>query len=124
MFIADGRGAVVAHDVIDDAYEVGVPGSDATLGVVRDEIPFDQVMSAVTSKRALPYGYSFQIDARKASFRDVAEWVELERKCCPFFVFELGMKGEDGSVWLNLRGRDGVKQFIEADFKVLFDHLP
>ena len=84
----------------------------------------EQVMSAVTSKRPLADGYSFQIDPRKASFHDVAEWVELERKCCPFFVFELGMHGEDGSVWLNLRGREGVKQFIAADFKVLFEHLP
>jgi hypothetical protein len=69
-------------------------------------------------------GYTFQIDTRKASFRDVAEWIELERKCCPFFVFELGIQGENGTVWLNLRGREGVKEFIAADFKVLFDRLP
>ena len=36
----------------------------------------EQVMSAVTSKRPLADGYSFQIDPRKASFRDVAEWVD------------------------------------------------
>jgi len=76
------------------------------------------------SKRPLPDGYTFQIDTRKASFRDVAEWVELERKCCPFFVFEIGIQGENGTVWLNLRGRDGVKEFIAADFKILFDRLP
>jgi|SRR5882724_3123940 len=84
----------------------------------------EQVMGAVTSKRPLPDGYTFQIDTRKASFRDVAEWVELERKCCPFFVFEIGIQGENGTVWLNLRGRDGVKEFIAADFKILFDRLP
>ena len=83
----------------------------------------DQVMSAATSKRPLPDGYTVEIDPHKASFRDVAEWVDLERKCCPFFVFELGLRGEDGAVWLNLRGRDGVKEFIAADFRTLFDRV-
>ena len=83
----------------------------------------DQVMGSVSTVRDLSDGYSFKIDTRKASFRDVAEWIELERKCCPFFVFELGMQGEDGSIWLNLRGREGVKQFIAADLHAVFDHL-
>src|SRR4051794_28038044 len=81
----------------------------------------DQAMSAVTSKRPLPVGYSLKIDARKATFRDVAEWVELERKCCPFFTFKHRMQAEDGAVWLNLRGRRGVKEFIAAYFHTLFD---
>ena len=83
----------------------------------------DQVMGSVSAVREVSDGYSFQIDTRKASFRDVADWIELERRCCPFFVFELSVQGEDGSVWLNLRGRDGVKQFLAADFHVVFDHL-
>jgi hypothetical protein len=84
----------------------------------------EQVMGAVTAKRPMTDGYTFQIDSRKAGFREVATWIELERKCCPFFIFELGMQGENGAVWLNLRGREGVKQFIAADFKILFDRLP
>jgi hypothetical protein len=33
------------------------------------------------------------------------------------------MDREGGPFWLRLSGRDGVKQFIQADFKVLTDHL-
>jgi hypothetical protein len=80
-------------------------------------------MSAVTAARDLSDGYSFEIDTRKASFMDAARWVELERKCCPFFVFELGIRGESGGVWVNLGGREGVKEFIAADFHKLFEHL-
>ena len=83
----------------------------------------DEIMSSVTAVRDLPDGYSFEIDIRKTTFLDVARWIELERKCCPFFVFEIGMRGETGSIWLNLRGRQGVKAFIAADMHKLFEHL-
>src|SRR5215471_16008044 len=72
----------------------------------------DQVVLSVSAARELSDGYSLQIDSQRASFIDLARWIELERKCCPFFNFELVMQGESGSVWLNLRGRDGVKEFI------------
>jgi hypothetical protein len=83
----------------------------------------DQVMLSVSAVRELSDGYSLQIDPRRASFLDVAHWIDLERKCCPFFVFELGLDGGDGTVRLNLRGREGVKQFIASDFQPLFDRL-
>jgi hypothetical protein len=83
----------------------------------------DRVMLGATSIRELSDGYSFQIDPRQASFAEVARWIELERKCCSFFVFDLSLQGEDGSVRLSLRGRDGVKQFIAEDFRPLFDRL-
>jgi hypothetical protein len=83
----------------------------------------EQVMGSVTAARDLPDGYSLEIDPRQSSFVEVARWVELERKCCPFFIFELGMRGENGNIWLNLRGREGVKEFIASDFHTLFEHL-
>jgi len=49
---------------------------------------------------------------------------DLERKCCPFFDFELDLHGEDGGLWLILKGREGVKQFIQTDFTRLRDKLP
>ena len=50
-----------------------------------------------------------------------AEFISLERLCCPFFGFELQVKREGGSVWLSLTGRDGVKPFIMAE---IGEYLP
>jgi len=71
----------------------------------------DHVMSSVSAVRDLADGYSFEIDSHRASLLDLARWIDLERKGCPFFTFELGAN-EGGNVWLNLRGREGVKEFI------------
>jgi len=83
----------------------------------------DRLMPAVQSARERSDGYALQVDARKIGFVDVAEWVDLERKCCPFFDFSLDLHGEDGALWLSLTGREGVKQFIEMDFVRLRDKL-
>src|SRR6266853_5694323 len=83
----------------------------------------EQVMSAVVSARELNNGYALRVDAGRTSLVQVAQWIDLERKCCPFFDFQVAMHGEDGSLWLSLTGREGVKQFINADFLLLHDKL-
>jgi hypothetical protein len=83
----------------------------------------DQLMAAVTTARELTDGYSLHVDTGRVSLVEAAQWVELERKCCPFFNFQLDLHGEDGSLWLSLKGREGVKQFIEMDFTGLRDKL-
>ncbi|HEY6392479.1 MAG TPA: hypothetical protein VIX89_14440 [Bryobacteraceae bacterium] len=83
----------------------------------------EHVASAVTEARELKDGYSLKVNAGQAQIVEVAEWIELERRCCPFFDFQMDVHGEDGSVWLSLKGRDGVKDFIRADFSLLRDKL-
>ena len=49
---------------------------------------------------------------------DIAEWIALERKCCPFFRFRLDVKGKDDIVDLSLQGSEGVKKFIEMEIHI------
>jgi hypothetical protein len=49
------------------------------------------------------------------TYQLVAEWAAGERVCCPFFDIDLQAEREGGPLWLRLTGRDGVKQFIEAE---------
>jgi hypothetical protein len=83
----------------------------------------DRVVSSVAEARELKDGYALRVNTAQAPLADVAEWVELERKCCPFFDFQMDVHGEDGSLWLSLKGREGIKDFINADFSRLHDKL-
>jgi hypothetical protein len=69
----------------------------------------------VKSVRELRDGYEFEFPADPATFRLVAEWAAGEHLCCPFFDISLRQEREKGSLWMGLSGRQGVKQFIEAD---------
>ena len=79
-----------------------------------------EIMAAVTAHTELPRGYSFQVDPARISLLQLAEWAGREKRCCPFFNFQLDMEGgNEGKLTLTLTGRDGVKQFIRAEFEGL-----
>jgi hypothetical protein len=60
-------------------------------------------------------GYAIRFAAEQATILLVSEFIARERLCCPFLRFELIAEQEDGPLWLRLRGREGVKEFIEAE---------
>jgi len=52
--------------------------------------------------RELPNGYSFRLPNDIETIKGIAEWVNLERLCCPFFSFDLVSEREGGAFWLNI----------------------
>jgi len=71
---------------------------------------------AMQERRELPDGYAFQMDTKQIDTGQLVEWIELERRCCPFFGFEVLWDRKNGSVWLHLTGPEGVKDFILGEF--------
>jgi len=77
----------------------------------------ETLRSSRTGVRELPDGFEFEFPSDPSTFQDVAEWAGMERLCCPFFDFDLRLEREGGPLRLRLTGREGVKQFIEAEFR-------
>jgi hypothetical protein len=84
----------------------------------------EHVVSAITNSRALNDGYAFRVDPTKASLIDVAQWLDLWRRCCPFYEFHIDLHGTDANLWLSIEGRAGVKEFIPVDMPRLAPKLP
>ncbi len=82
------------------------------------------VISAIAASRELPDGYAFRVDPAKAPLMDVAQWLDLWRRCCPFYEFQIDFHAADASVWLSVKGRPGVKEFIPLDSPRLATKLP
>lgn len=80
----------------------------------------ERLFRSVKRKRELPNGYAFELPNESDVLLAAAQFIALERLCCPFFGFGLEIEREGGSVWLSLTGRDGVKPFIIAE---IGDHL-
>ena len=74
-----------------------------------------KLLSLKKSVRELPNGYEFEFPADPKTVQLVAEWAVGERACCPFFDINMRLEREGGSLWLGVTGREGVKQFIQAD---------
>lgn len=67
----------------------------------------------ITDLQELPDGYAFRLPTETEVVQTAGAFVSRERLCCPFFHFTLDVSSNDGPVWLEVRGRDGVKQYIE-----------
>jgi hypothetical protein len=74
-----------------------------------------QLAASVLKTVETPEGYAFEVDRGRVSLKDLATWIDFERRCCPFFDFSLELRRENGPVTLRLTGRDGVKEFIRAE---------
>lgn len=61
-------------------------------------------------------GYAFRFPGEQEWIARLVEFIEFERKCCPFFTFELAFEPDEGPVWLRVKGSDEVKMFVEQVF--------
>jgi hypothetical protein len=73
-----------------------------------------ELIGSVVDKRELADGYGFRFAPQQLP--KVAEWIGFERRCCPFFTFDLAVARDSGPLWLEVRGSDGVKDFIRGEF--------
>ena len=60
-------------------------------------------------------GYLLGLHADTTGFLKVAEWITLERRCCPFLNFDLKWDAGEEFPTLQLGGRKGVKEFLAAE---------
>jgi hypothetical protein len=75
-----------------------------------------RLAESIVKTRELTDGYAFEVDAGRLSIGDLAKWTDFERRCCPFFDFNLEWRRDNGPLTLQLTGREGVKPFITTEF--------
>jgi len=78
--------------------------------------------AAVSKTRERDRGLAFRIELERMSLPLLAEWVALERRCCPFFEFTIEVGPEWNSTWLSLAGEEGVKGFIRHELALATGH--
>ncbi len=71
---------------------------------------------AVEAVHALPDGYAFRFASEPGRLLALAEFIEHERLCCPFYTFALEVAPAGGPFWMKLTGGEGVKDFIQTVF--------
>jgi len=61
-------------------------------------------------------GYVYRFPSDDKCFREITEFIELERQCCPFLDFGLSIPRGRGEIILELSGPPGAKEFIASTF--------
>jgi hypothetical protein len=74
--------------------------------------------AALLAVRELPDGYEFEFPMTPATYDALIELTPLEHACCPFF--SIGIVLRQSTLFWQLTGNEGVKQFIQQEFEPWF----
>ena len=85
------------------------------------------VLSEPLSLKELAEGYELSFKNEAEVFLKIAEWVVLERVCCPFLSFSLPLDRGDGPIRVLITGPAGTKDVLKAAYGTEYSrpgHLP
>jgi hypothetical protein len=74
------------------------------------------VRKAVRDRTEMSDGYAFKLDSKTISLPEAAEWIAMERLCCPFLTVQLFAADNQAHWILTLTGPEGVKPLLDAEF--------
>ena len=77
-----------------------------------------RVRVAIQGRTEILDGYVFKLDSQAINLPEVAEWISMERLCCPFLTLQLSASGNQKHWVLTLTGPEGVKTLLDAEFLV------
>lgn len=61
-------------------------------------------------------GYAVRLPSDEKTILAAAEFIALERLCCPFFDLGMRVEANGGPLWIDVTGPEGIKPFIRAEF--------
>jgi hypothetical protein len=83
----------------------------------RQQALLEIVQKRIQATQELSNGFAIRLPSERDTFMDLAEWISLEHRCCPFVEFSLEWKRDD-SVWVRLTGGPGVKEALAAEMEI------
>jgi hypothetical protein len=73
-----------------------------------------KIVPAVIETKELKNGFAFSFPTNDDWLLELMQFILFERECCPFLNFKLIIEADHSSVWLELTGREGTKEFISS----------
>ncbi len=77
-------------------------------------VEVSELFKSVQQVNELADGYALCFPGSDTWANNLMQFITFERGCCSFFTFALVFEPKQGSIWLHLRGPDGVKAIIEG----------
>lgn len=75
-----------------------------------------RVRAALRDRSEISNGYTFKLDNKTVTLPEAAEWISMERLCCPFLTLQISASGNQPHWVLTLTGPEGVKPLLDAEF--------
>jgi hypothetical protein len=76
---------------------------------LRYDVLVKRIRGAMRDRMETSSGYVLKLDSKTVTLPEAAEWMGMERLCCPFLTLQLAASGNQADCLLTLTGPAGVK---------------
>jgi hypothetical protein len=76
----------------------------------------NRIRAALRERSEISNGYTFTLDSEAVTLPEAAEWISMERLCCPFLTLQLSASGQQPHWILTLTGPEDVKPLLDVEF--------
>src|SRR5579859_6746835 len=99
------------EEIVSDEAPLACSLSESEL--VTRTVEVSELFKGVQQVEELADGYALCFPGGDRWASELVQFITFERGCCPFFTFGLVFEPKQGSIWLHVRGPEGVKAMIE-----------
>jgi hypothetical protein len=79
-----------------------------------------QLVENMQGSRKIENGFEIAFPNETQIIIRIGEFIALERLCCPFLTFDLGVLSRDEPVRLSIAGPEGTQEFLRMEFEGAF----
>jgi hypothetical protein len=79
-----------------------------------------ELIKAIRGIHDIENGYEFSFPDETEIIHKLAEFISLERLCCPFLRFRLQVGSGNEPMFLSLTGPAGTQEFLHMEFEGAF----
>ena len=72
------------------------------------------LLARANAQESIPGGFRWGFEPTLDMAKEIGAVIDAERRCCPFLRFLLIVEPGDGSVWLEVTGPDGTRNFLKT----------
>jgi hypothetical protein len=76
----------------------------------------EKAAESLIDSAELSDGFVYRFPLGESTLQNLAEIIDLERKCCPFLNFRLILEAGSDFVSLELTGAEGTKEIVKSLF--------
>ncbi len=82
----------------------------------KDEV-IARLKKQVLDRQELANGIRFRFNGSDGVLDEITSFIKSERQCCDFFNFNVAVNS-DSSIWLEISGPEGAKEFITTELEM------
>jgi hypothetical protein len=90
----------------------------------RHALLVSELASAAPAVEELAEGFAFRFPSRPYLFLRIAEWIGLERQCCPFLAIRLDVEHASRTLKVSVSGPAGAKELLRAELPLAAGSAP